>query len=232
MGMTSNDTLLPRILCFHGGGTSALIFSFQTRKLQHALRSHFHLVFVNAPVESEPGPGVVPVFESAGPFFQWIARNEEDDGRVRLILQRELHKQDGGPVVGVLGFSQGTRVAAGLLQEQELTHAVAPNLRFGVFLNGAYPPMRQLSNPSTVFPPTTYSIVSDWDDRHEARIHLPSVHVHGKSDVYLKRGQLLARCFDPSTATILEFENGHHLPVSDDDTKTLADEILRIYRNA
>lgn len=228
--MKSDQSHLPRILCLHGGGTSELIFTFQTRKLTNALKSDFRLVFVNGPIDSGPGPGVVPIFESAGPFHQWIASTEEEEELVRSTLDRELKKQDGAPLVGVLGFSQGARIAAGLLQEQEQTHAVAPHLCFGVFINGTYPPMRQTSNPSTILPRLTESTPGPWTPEHEACVHLPSVHVHGRSDSYLERSKLLARCFDPSTATIMEFDNGHHLPVSDEDTREIAAEIVRIYQ--
>ena len=229
--MKSDNSHLPRILCLHGGGTSELIFTFQTRKLIGALQSHFRLVFLDAPLDSGPGPGVVPVFETAGPFHQWIATNEAEEELVRSTLQRALAQEDGAPVVGVLGFSQGTRIATGLLQEQERTHAVAPHLCFGVLINGSYPPLRQRSNPSTVLPRFTESAPGPWIDAHEACVHLPSVHVHGRSDQFLDRSRLLARCYDPTTATIMEFDNGHHLPTSDEDTKAIAAEIVRIYQH-
>ncbi|MCJ1470528.1 hypothetical protein MMC07_009174 [Pseudocyphellaria aurata] len=228
--MKPDNGHLPRILCLHGGGTSALIFSFQTRKLVNALQSDFRLVFVDAPLDSGPGPGVAPIFESAGPFHQWIATNEEEEERIRTTLQRELQKEDGAPFVGVLGFSQGARIATGLLQEQEHTPAAAPHLYFGVLINGSYPPLRQSSNPSTILPRFTESAPGPWIPEHEACVHRPTVHVHGRSDSYIERSRLLARCYDPSTATVMEFDNGHHLPTSDADTQTIAAEVVRIYQ--
>lgn len=228
--MKPGNSHLPRILCLHGGGTSELIFSFQTRKLINALKSDFRLVFVDGPLDSGPGPGVMPIFETAGPFHQWIATNEAEEELVRSTVQRELKKEDGAPFVGVLGFSQGARIATGLLQEQENTQAVAPHLCFGVLINGTYPPLRLTSNPSTVLPRLIESAPGPWIPEHEACVHLPSVHVHGRSDDYLERSKLLARCYDPSTATVLEFDNGHHLPISEEDNKKIAAEIVRIYR--
>lgn len=229
VGMKSGDSHLPRILCLHGGGTSQLIFSFQTRKLINALKSDFRLVFVDAPLDSGPGPGVVPIFETAGPFHRWLATNDAEEEQVRSTLQRELRKEDGAPFVGVLGFSQGARIATGLLQEQEHTPAAAPHLFFGVLLNGVYPPVRQPTNPSTVLPRYTGSAPGPWSPEHEACVHRPSVHVHGRSDEYVERSRLLARCYDPSTAIVMEFDNGHHLPLVDDDNRKIAAEIVRIY---
>ena len=231
--MDEDYSHLPRILCLHGGGTSRMIFHFQARKLIRALRPHFRLVFVDAPFECAPGPGVLPVFEGAGPFYEWLATDKEGEARVQSLLQSKLHEDDGAPVVGLMGFSQGTRIGSGLLHEQEQTGAVAPSLCFGVFLNGNYPPLRQPSNPSTLFP-STIEFTQDepareWKDQHKGAIHLPSVHVHGRHDHLLPRSQVLAQCFDPTTATIFEFDNGHFLPTRDDDTQKIADEIVRIY---
>lgn len=211
-----------------------MIFNFQARKLIRALRPHFRLVFIDAPFESAPGPGVLPVFEGAGPFYEWLAKDQEGEERVRSLLQTKLQEDDGAPVVGLMGFSQGTRIGAGLLHEQEHTGAVAPSLCFGVFLNGNYPPLRQPSHPSTLFPSITEftqnESAREWNDRHEGAIHLPSVHVHGRQDHLLPRSQVLAKCFDPDTTTIFKFDNGHFLPTRDDDTQKIADEIVRIYQ--
>ncbi len=228
--MSFKHSQLPRILCLHGEGTSELILSFQTRKLTKALRNDFRFVFIDAPLECSPGPGVLPVFQDAGPYYQWIAENEQDEERVRTTLEQALKKEGGAPFVGVLGFSQGARVAAGLLHEAQ-ERVGAPQLSFGILINGSYPALRQSSNPSPALPRLTESHRRDWKDEHEGCIHLPSIHVHGKRDDALERSRLLARCFDPKTATVMEFDNGHHLPVSDDDTKEIADGVLRIYRN-
>ena len=207
-----------------------MIFSFQARKLTYALRHRFRCVFVTAPIESEPGPGVLPIFETAGPFSEWFAKTEAEEERVRSTLQRELEKEDGAPFVGVLGFSQGGRIAAGLLQEQEQTPAAAPRLWFGVIINSTYPPLRQPSNPSATLPQLTESARQEWNDQHDGCIHLPSVHVHGTLDEDLDRSRLLVRCFDPATTTVMEFDNGHNLPLLEDDTQKIADEMWRIYQ--
>lgn len=227
--MDSDNKTLPRILCLHGGGTSALIFRFQTRKLVKVLRPHFRFVYLDAPFETEAGAGVLPTFEGVGPFFTFIPKTEAEEETVQLTLQKKLTEEDGAPVVGVLGFSQGGKIASGLLHEQQQTQNVAPGLRFGVIINGSYPPLRQPSNPSTTLPRLTESTRKEWSPQHEGCIHLPSVHVHGTLDDALENHRLLARCYDPSMATVMEFENGHHMPTSEDDIQKIADEILRIY---
>ena len=232
--MNTVDAHLPRILCLHGRGTSGLIFSFQCRNITHALRDHFRLVFIDAPFGCGPGPGVVPIFEEAGPFYEWTPKNAAEGERVRSLLHRKLREENGAPVVGVLGFSQGARVAAGLLHERQQNAAVAPDLSFGVIVNGGYPPLRQVSNSSMLLPGLSeaHRVEWEWNDQHEGCIHLPSVHVHATRDSMLASSRTLARCFDPTTATIMEYDNAHHLPVSPVHITAITAEIIRIYAQA
>lgn len=234
--MSTEDSHLPRILCLHGGGTSSTIFTFQSRRLIKFLRPHFRLTFIDAPHECAPGPGVLPFFEGLGPYYQWISKNEEEEEQVTERIEEALGKGDGeaGPFVGVIGFSQGARVAAGLLHEAQDRKEDGPKkgLRFGLLMNGSYPPLRQSSSPSTTLPRLSEHKQREWDDQHEGVIHTPSIHVHGSRDDALPLSKLLARCFDPSTTTVLEYDNGHHLPVSDDDTKVIADHVLKVYNES
>lgn len=170
------------------------------------------------------------------------ALGKKDDG----VDDDDDWNKAGQPFVGVIGFSQGARVAAGLLhQAQVQAQAQAQDrkrgdgdgwlikgLKFGVLLNGSYPPLRQTSNPSTTLPRLSEHTQREWNDQHEGIIHTPSIHVHGRRDPALPASKLLTMCFDPSTATELEFDNGHHLPTSDDDTKVIVDHILRVYNES
>ena len=228
--MGSNNKHLPRILCLHGGGTSAMIFSMQTRKLQHALRQHFRFVFIDGPFQTTAGPGVMPFFEGCGPFWRWVKTKGRSDIEVRQLLQKTL-EEEGGPFVGVLGFSQGARLAAGiLLEQQEKGQVEGREFRFAVCVNGTYPALILAAEPSSALRPILDAELTEWDEIYNLHIHLPSVHVHGEQDPYVRSSRLLARCFDPQTAKVFEFENGHHLPASTSDTEQVADEILKIYR--
>lgn len=51
---------LPAILCLNGASTSAAIFEAQTRNIRASLRSHYRFIYLDAPYDSSPGPGVVP----------------------------------------------------------------------------------------------------------------------------------------------------------------------------
>ena len=141
--MDESDDHLPRLLCLHGGGTSAMIFKIQTRRLQWLLRSYFKFVFVDSPFHSGPGPGVLPAFAGCEPYFRWLNPEsltpEQDQRHVRRVLMKAM-KDDGGEFVGVLGFSQGGRLTAGLLADQEEGNAWEGmrHWKFGVMLCGSY----------------------------------------------------------------------------------------------
>lgn len=223
----------PGLLCLHGRGTSALIFDIQLVRLQRVLSPLFNFILVDAPFESEPGPGVIPVFEECGPFYSWTPIGEHwPDGvmneRSLEVVTKELEKQEaaGVEVVGVLSFSQGTRMASGLLhaqEEQEREHkpvgkiegdvSLKTKFKFGVFLMGAWPPL--------VPPPT---------DKETKRISIPSLHVVGAQDQWRDNGQRLKEeYFDQSNAAFMELQVGHHLPVEGEETLMITEEILRLW---
>ncbi|KAI4136663.1 MAG: hypothetical protein L6R39_007675, partial [Caloplaca ligustica] len=208
-------------------GTSANIFSIQTRRLQRALAKHFRFVFVDAPFECPAGPGVLPFFEGMGPYKRWINADGDDEGKVRPLLRKTM-AEDGGNFVGVLGFSQGARLALGLLHEQQDRHPEAFKFGFGVFICGTYPP---LGLSSSLFPatPTAQFESQGWEDRHESVIDIPSIHVVGNKDPFSYKSRLLVRCSKPSSATVMEFNMGHHLPSIPADTLRLADGIIRLH---
>lgn len=216
---------LPRILCLHGGGASGTIFRIQTCRLQRALKNHFQFVFIDAPYESAPGPGVLPFFEGLGPYSRWVAWGnyvgirtpEEREVEEQVVSERlkEALAQEAGqgtPVVGIMGFSQGARVAAGILLRKQKGELKDQHLSFGVLLAGTYPPICLPTQPGV----------------YDQVIRIPTVHMHGSDDVHLAQGNtLFAKSCDPLTASLMEFKGAHHLPTSPDDTKRLADMILR-----
>ena len=211
----------PAILCLHGGGTNAAIFQIQTIRIQRLLSSHFEFIFLDAPFESGPGPGVLPTFEGCGPFYRWISEigvYETPEKTKELIarLAQEQKMKDGRGFVGVLGFSQGAKLSAGLLLEQQLGKGIdwGEGLRFGVLCNGTSPPLT--SNLS--------------EAERMGRIAYPTLHLIGLEDPWREEGRKLkSKYCDETQAVLLEFDVDHRLPIKDDDNNKVAAEILRIH---
>lgn len=168
---------LPRIACFHGGGSNGKIFAVQCARLQDLLKDDFEFVYFDAPFECDAGPGVLPVFHDYQPFKRWFKADDNGDERsdgsgydalgidgVKRVWG--LMNADGGvgkgKWVGAMGFSQGTRVVGGLLLDQQQRrktgHPTDIDLKFGVLCMGGGAPMQtqsppRMSNVSSKFGP-------------------------------------------------------------------------------
>jgi predicted esterase len=135
----------------------------------------------------------------------------------RKLIDETVRSRGGyGRVVGVLGFSQGAKLAAGLLLEQQLRGKGGEGFKFGVFMMGVTPPLSSNSLPV---------------EQKKTLITVPSVHVVGLDDPWLSEGRkLYDEHFDWKTARKMEFQVGHRLPIVEAETKQVTDEILRLYR--
>ncbi|KAI9664196.1 MAG: hypothetical protein M1831_002375 [Alyxoria varia] len=114
---------LPRLLCLHGGGVSASIFRLQMRAVYPQLRHKFRLVYADGPWLCEAGPGILPVFEGAGPFRRWLrylpnehadvdddTAMEEVEYSLRSAMEEDSANGADGEWVGLVGFSQGATI--------------------------------------------------------------------------------------------------------------------------
>lgn len=162
----------PLIACFHGGGSNAVIFQIQCYRLAEKLMDNFEFVYFDAPFECAPGPGVLPAFKDKAPFRTWFTVDKDGnmltdgsgfdhsdcDGldRVKTLMR------DVAPLerwVAVLGFSQGTRVAAGLLLDstRRTSHLSSSggelDIKFGILCMGSGDPMQRSSTLGICFDP-------------------------------------------------------------------------------
>jgi hypothetical protein len=158
---------LPRLLCLHGGGVNAAIFEAQSRSLIRHLRHSFRLVWADAPFYCDAHADVVDVYASYAPFrrwLRWLPEHAEIDSEscieeigyaIRTAMEDDDRAGGTGEWVGLMGFSQGAKMTASLLLEQQareekarrdggavetgLIGVAGINWRFGVLLAGRAP---------------------------------------------------------------------------------------------
>ncbi|KAE8380334.1 serine hydrolase FSH [Aspergillus bertholletiae] len=228
---------LPRIACFHGGGSKGSIYEVQCGQLAGLLKDDFQFVFFDGPFESGPGPGILPAFQDYKPFRSWFKRDgsevEQGDGSGYDISGRDGVERvwklmeaagPGGDWVGVMGFSQGTRITSGLLLDQQQRTALGeggstPQLKFGVMCMGSGAPMASdIGHQMANMGPTNL-------------IKIPTLHVHGLKDMFLPLGKhQYATYYEPSTTKLYEVDYHHAMPWYRHEVLQLADLIREMYR--
>ena len=247
---------LPRILCLHGGGTNAQIFRAQCRGLNRQLRSSFRLCFAEAPFASQAGPDVIAVYKNFGPFkrwLRWLPEHPQVDAQTAVeAIEESLHaamreddrKGATGDWVALLGFSQGAKMCASLLLQQQLRaqkfgiQRAGTNFRFAVLLAGRGPLVSldpQLPMTEALVDASQLGL-SRFPDKHNVRrrehvLCLPTIHVHGMMDqgLHLHR-QLLEQYCEKGTTRLIQWDGDHRVPIKSKDVTAVVAQILDIAR--
>lgn len=252
MGPDTATLHLPRILCLHGGGSNGRVFRFQCRALIAQLQSTFRFCFVDAPFQSDSGPDVVPTYQNHGPFRRWLRWHPDHpevdhDTAARFILHsittamREDDRSGAeGEWVGLMGFSQGAKIAASLLLQQPLLESDRKlGFRFAILLAGSAPLVslgpRGLYNPYLAdASQISLSLMPDVPNvkgRTENRIRSATVHVHGLKDAGRPRHQqLLEQYCHVGSTRLVEWDGGHRVPIKRQDVTAVVETILDVAR--
>lgn len=253
------DTLhKPRILCLHGGGVSAKIFRLQMRSFLHNLAPYFRLVFVDGPFESEMHPDVKQVYSSMGPAYKWSSwlphHDRPGDGNSDIVIDEiecslktamKADTEGTGEWIGLLGFSQGAKLTASILLENQLRRRrggedvegfAGRHWRFGIILAGRALPYalsdktlndRYYDSPADL--PSGDAVTADFPDR----LLTPTLHVHGLRDVGLEMHRQLLRDYCAVGSTVvIEWDEGHRVPIKSVDVQTVTKGILTVAKAA
>lgn len=236
------DGHLPAILCLHGAGTNATIFNLQARTIVRCLKHKFRFIFVNAPFESLPGPGVIPTFAEIRPYLRWhcdenaiqefdVSPELVDNERrlVRSMISDKIEQEATGPslgIVGVMAFSQGTRVATGLCLDPEF----GSSIQFAIIIAGTFP---ALSLEPPVSDSETTDVLSGINGNKNQQLQIPSVHVQGTMDPWGPESvRLLKECWSADLAMIVKFHGAHQVPTSKKDAQAVAQAVLSCWDSA
>ena len=235
-----DDLRLPRVLCLHGGGTSADILHVQMRAISHRLRHTFRFVYVDGPFLSNPHPAIIPYFGDSGPFYRWLRWDEHDPRddkaaqKIRDRIKKAMDQDPGtGNFVGVLGFSQGGKIAASLLWAQEKVYNGEGPFKFAVIMAGRAPVV--VLDPESKMAITRYTAApNDMSDYYfelpkcnegEHVISTPTLHVHGLQDGGLEKHRNLEKFYHKTGSTrVVEWDGDHRLPIKSDDVEKVVKE--------
>lgn len=249
----------PRILCLHGGGVSAQIFRLQCRYFLTRLEPHFRLVFADGPFFSEMHEDLKPFYAGMGPCRRWSRwlphhpplDNETALAEIEYSLTTAMDADDGtGDWVGLIGFSQGAKLALSVLLENQLREQDDPfatgfagvHWKFGIIMAARAPPYslsdRAMHGNGYVrlceLPQESDYGASEFPDK----LRIPTLHVHGLRDPGLELHQHLLRYFcDPASAGLVEWDGGHRIPFKPADITLVTDRIFKVakvctYRNS
>ena len=258
----------PRILCLHGGGVSAQIFRLQARKLVEVLSPYFRLVFADGPFSSNIHPDLVPVYSEMEPCYSWAGRlpkhcQDEDMENLKLVekvrknLLFAMASDPGtGNWTGLLGFSQGARLALSILLEDQRRRQdgfkqfssetfLRAEWKFGILLAGRGPPYalsnqtqhlphcENLSVPVNTTSVEAAALSLSWDGPEEQHVlTTPTLHVHGLSDEGIGFHRLLLKYYVATdSARLVNWNGGHRIPIRTNDVNNVCSSILEIYRD-
>ncbi|RSM03540.1 hypothetical protein CEP52_007337 [Fusarium oligoseptatum] len=232
--LNAEDTLhLPRVLCLHGGGVNAEVFELQCRAIISRLSTSLRLVFMQAPFISAPHPQI-PDHPEIEP--------EAAAGEIRYQCRRAMEDDPGtGEWVGVLGFSQGAKIAASLLWTQQQVTAKFgaaesfTHFKFGVLMAGRAPLImldhRLQETPHIVDAALLSSEFADWPETNEGDhvLSIPTLHVHGLRDPGTEQHKILMNKYcQTGTTRLVEWDGGHRIPIKTHDVEAVVEKILEL----
>ncbi|CAE7013240.1 hypothetical protein P3342_003743 [Pyrenophora teres f. teres] len=245
----NNTGVKPTLLAFHGSGSNATVHTVQRARLNRVISSEFQIESMEAPFPCQAGPGVLPFFEGCGPFKRWLrtpvsvgqikngtgssAMEPQVQDLVRSTVERI--NASGGKVVGIIGFSQGTKVLAGLLKGSELRAALAAkgedvsdiawcDFQFGVVVCGSFPP--PLFPQDVIAKVEKAAGLSEAEKKEllERKISTPTFHVVGTQDEYEWAGDaLIGGYFEVAEgkSEVRKWDMGHYYPTRPEENEEI-----------
>lgn len=184
-----------KILCLHGGVSSAAHFKEQVQIWPSNVLEEMDLVFID-------GPFLIDNI----PTFRWYDTQDPtklDSTFNKSIAYIEENMVKLGPFDGVLGFSQGACIAAALpgMQAQGVALTKVKDIKFVVVMSGGKLGGFKLPAPKLV------------ENAFSSPIKIPSLHCFGENDLAkLTAIELLRSFVDPF---VIFHSGGHEVPKLD-----------------
>jgi hypothetical protein len=244
------DLPRPRILCLHGGGTNSRIFRIACRVLEAQLAKQARLVYADAPYFGPPGPLVAGPFLEWGPFRTWlppalgigpengkrqgVVSIDEDPSEVISVVEKieqslktamEDDDRSGGTGLwaGLLGFSQGAKIAASLLLREQLDRSMAaslPTFEFGILIAGPAPMVSLI--PSSI---DTTALQSS----STPLLRVPTTHIHASHDsLFSCSNDYLYQSCSPDSRSLFVWDGDHQVPTRSEDVAAVVEMVTEL----
>lgn len=241
----------PTLLAFHGSGSNATIHTVQLARLNRVLKDHFTLEPLDAPFPSPAGPGILPFFDGCGPFARWLPPAEKVSIEIMKAgsstgeLSKEVEKlvreavqrvnSNGGRVVGLVGFSQGTKVVAGLLRGAQIRRQLGArgedwldSFHFALNVCASYAP--PLLPPGVLkLPEFQGKSEEEREALRQEKIELPVLFVQGEQDEWKWAGDgLISGHFEvgEGKSVVETWQMGHHYPQKPEESEKMKDWLV------
>ncbi|KAF3036332.1 hypothetical protein E8E12_006576 [Didymella heteroderae] len=253
--MSGSGDTKPTLIAFHGSGSNATIHTVQLARLNRVLKDHFTIEALEAPFPSPAGPGILPFFDGCGPFARWLPPSEKvtidimkagtSTGELSKEVERVVRdavqrvNTSGGRVVGLVGFSQGAKVVAGLLRGAQIRRQLGArgedwlgSFHFALSVCGSYPP--PLLPPSVLKVP---ELAGKSDEEKERllsdKIAAPVLHVQGLQDEWKWASDgLISGHFEvgEGKSVVEQWDMGHHYPQKPEESERMKDWLVEQLR--
>lgn len=136
-----------------------------------------------------------------------------------------------------MGFSQGAKLSASLLYDQQIhlekEGKAETDYKFAVLLAGRSPlvSFSELSRHPALVNAGAVSEGFDYPHPSPHVLRLPTIHVHGLADagLHLHR-KMLRQYHDEKSATVIEWDGAHRVPIKKSDVERITEEIYRVAR--
>ena len=142
---------------------------------------------------------------------------------------------NGGRVVGLMGFSQGTKVVAGLLRGAQIRRELGArgedwlsSFHFALTVCGSYPPPLV---PRSVFklPELASKSEEEKEDLLKLKITAPVLHVQGEQDEWKWAGDgLIEGNYEVKQggSEVLTWDMGHHYPQKPEESEKMKEWLV------
>ncbi|KAF2628038.1 hypothetical protein BU25DRAFT_457907 [Macroventuria anomochaeta] len=254
--MSGSEDVKPTLLAFHGSGSNATIHTVQLARLNRILKDHYNVESLEAPFPSPPGPGILPFFDGCGPFARWLPPSEKvtieimKSGTSTDQMSKEVEhlvrdtvnriNTNGGKVVGLIGFSQGTKIVAGLLRGSQIRRELGSrgeewlsSFHFALSVCGSYPP--PLLPPSVLkLPEFASKAEEDKNKLLTEKIGAPVLHVQGEQDEWKWAGDgLIEGNYEvgEGKSVVGRWDMGHHYPQKPEESQQMSDWLIEQLRS-